>query len=90
MGSLPNRIGSAALYVPEANTNALENADVQVRHARKVGNRCLEYVIVHELAHLLERNHSERFAKLMDSLLPDWKSRRDTLNKAPLADEAWA
>jgi len=50
---------------------------------------CLEYVVVHELAHLLERNHGERFAKLMDSLLPDWKSRRDTLNKTPLADEAW-
>lgn len=50
---------------------------------------CLEYVVVHELAHLLERNHGERFAELMDSLLPDWKSRRDTLNNAPLADEAW-
>ena len=51
---------------------------------------CLEYVVVHELAHLVERNHGERFAKLMDSLLPDWRSRRDALNKAPLADEVWA
>ena len=31
---------------------------------------CLEYVIVHEMAHLLERGHGERFTKLMDSLLP--------------------
>ena len=51
---------------------------------------CLEYVVVHEMAHLLERNHGERFAKLMDSLLPDWRSRRDELNNAPLADEVWA
>jgi predicted metal-dependent hydrolase len=50
---------------------------------------CLEYVVVHELAHLLERNHGERFTKLMDSLLPDWRARRDELNNAPLADEVW-
>jgi predicted metal-dependent hydrolase len=50
---------------------------------------CLEYVVVHEMAHLLERNHGEAFSKLMDSLLPDWRSRRDDLNKTPLADEQW-
>jgi hypothetical protein len=50
---------------------------------------CLEYVVVHEMAHLLERNHGDRFAKLMDSMLPDWRARRDALNKAPLADEVW-
>lgn len=43
----------------------------------------------HEMAHLVERNHGERFAKLMDSLLPDWRARRDALNDAPLADEVW-
>ncbi len=32
------------------------------------------------MAHLLERNHGERFAKLMDSLMPDWRTRRDALN----------
>jgi predicted metal-dependent hydrolase len=50
---------------------------------------CLEYVVVHEMAHLLERNHGKRFAKLMDSLLPDWRARRDALNRAPLSEEAW-
>lgn len=49
----------------------------------------LEYVILHEMAHLLERNHGERFTKLMDSLMSDWRARRDALNAAPLADEAW-
>jgi predicted metal-dependent hydrolase len=51
--------------------------------------RCLEYIVVHELAHLLERGHGERFTKLMDSFLPDWRGRRDELNSAPLADERW-
>jgi hypothetical protein len=50
---------------------------------------CLEYVVVHELAHLLERGHGERFTSLMDSLLPDWRTRRETLNSAPLAEETW-
>jgi predicted metal-dependent hydrolase len=50
---------------------------------------CLEYVVVHEMAHLLERNHGERFTNLMTLLLPDWRSRRDQLNGAPLSHEEW-
>jgi predicted metal-dependent hydrolase len=51
--------------------------------------RSLEYIVVHEMTHLLERNHGERFIELMDGFLPDWRSRRDELNSAPLADERW-
>lgn len=51
--------------------------------------RCLEYIIVHEMTHLLERGHGERFTKLMDGFLPDWRNRRDELNGAPLAHEEW-
>lgn len=51
---------------------------------------CLEYIVVHEMAHYFERNHGERFTKLMDGRLPDWRTRRDQLNGAPLADEEWA
>jgi predicted metal-dependent hydrolase len=50
---------------------------------------CLEYIVVHEMAHLIERNHGERFTKLMDGFLSDWRSRRDMLNSAPLAAEEW-
>lgn len=49
----------------------------------------LEYIAVHEMTHLLERGHGERFTKLMDSFIPDWRSRRDQLNDAPLAHEEW-
>jgi predicted metal-dependent hydrolase len=51
---------------------------------------CLEYVVLHEMVHLVERTHGERFINLMDLLLPDWRSRRDQLNGAPLAHEEWA
>jgi predicted metal-dependent hydrolase len=49
----------------------------------------LEYILVHEMAHHLERNHGTRFTKLMDRSLPNWRSLRDQLNDAPLADEHW-
>ena len=52
--------------------------------------RSLEYVVVHELVHFLERGHGERFLTLMDSCLPDWRARRDLLNGAPLSHEEWA
>lgn len=52
--------------------------------------QCLEYIVVHELVHLLERHHNERFAALMDAFLPDWRLRRDLLCRAPLAHEEWA
>lgn len=50
---------------------------------------CLEYIVAHEMTHYLERSHGERFTTLMDGFMPDWRSRRDQLNKAPLADEDW-
>lgn len=40
---------------------------------------CLEYVVVHELCHLLERGHGPRFHALMDAVMPDWKTRRAKL-----------
>lgn len=43
---------------------------------------CLEYVVVHELCHLRERGHGERFQRLMDALLPDWRERRAKLRRS--------
>jgi predicted metal-dependent hydrolase len=52
--------------------------------------QCLEYILVHELCHLLERHHTEQFTALMDQHLPQWRWRRQELNSAPLAHESWA
>jgi hypothetical protein len=49
----------------------------------------LEYVIVHEMAHLLEPVHSERFIALLDTHWPNWRESRAELNELPLAAEAW-
>ena len=51
---------------------------------------CLEYVLVHEMVHLLERHHNDRFTALMDQSMPQWRLYRDELNQAPLGHEEWA
>lgn len=43
----------------------------------------IEYVLVHELAHLIDRTHSKTFQAVMDKHLPDWRNRRQALNSAP-------
>ena len=55
----------------------------------KKPSSCLEYIIVHEMVHLLERHHSNRFRDYMDKFMPQWRSLRDYLNQAPLAHEDW-
>ena len=50
---------------------------------------CLEYVLVHELVHLLERHHSDRFKAYMDKYLPQWQRCRDILKREPLGNDNW-
>ena len=45
---------------------------------------CLEYVLVHELVHLWERYHNEKFRAYMDKYLPQWQEYSDMLNREPL------
>lgn len=47
---------------------------------------CLEYVLVHELAHFTERHHNERFRLILDQHLPLWQTYREELNQAPLLE----
>jgi len=49
----------------------------------------LEYVIVHEMLHLIERSHSERFVALLGEHYPAWREARDELNELPLGAERW-
>jgi predicted metal-dependent hydrolase len=51
--------------------------------------QCVEYIVVHELVHLLERHHNDRFAALMDAFMPQWRVCRKMLNSTPLGHETW-
>ena len=51
--------------------------------------RCLEYIVVHEMVHLLEHKHDAAFVAHMDRYLPQWRLVRDELNRGPLAHETW-
>ena len=56
----------------------------------KKPERRLEYIVAHELAHLRERRHDERFIALLDHHMPRWRELRDELNRAPLGHENWS
>lgn len=56
----------------------------------KKPKECLEYIVVHEMAHLLEPTHNARFIALMDGFMPSWRLRRDQLNRLPVRHEEWA
>ena len=49
----------------------------------------LEYILVHELTHLLEKTHNDRFTLLMDRFMPQWRQYRELLNTSPLTHEDW-
>ena len=51
---------------------------------------CLEYIVVHEMAHLLEPTHNARFRALMDRFMPKWQFYMDQLNRLPVSHEDWA
>ena len=50
---------------------------------------CLAFVLAHEMVHLLERHHNDRFIALMDAAMPQWRIYRDELSREPLAHEDW-
>lgn len=55
----------------------------------KKPRECLEYIVVHEMAHLLEPTHNAHFINLMDRFMPRWQFYRDQLNALPVRHENW-
>ena len=50
---------------------------------------CLEYILVHELVHLHEKNHNDRFIALMNEFMPKWRLHRNELNSLPIVHNDW-
>jgi predicted metal-dependent hydrolase len=68
---------------PSARTIRL-NTDLAKKPAE-----CLEYIIVHEMVHLIEPTHNANYIALMDQFMPLWKQYRDQLNLLPVRHEEW-
>jgi predicted metal-dependent hydrolase len=67
-------------------TPSLQTIRFNLELAKKPAE-CLEYVIVHELVHLLEPSHNYRFVAFMDSFMPKWKFYQSELNRLPILDD---
>lgn len=55
----------------------------------KKPKECLEYILVHELVHLLERHHNDHFLVLITKHLPKWRTYKQLLTKTSIAEEKW-
>ena len=55
----------------------------------KKPRECLEYVLVHEMVHLLEPTHGQRFVTAMDQFIPSWRTHKDALNRSAVRHENW-
>jgi predicted metal-dependent hydrolase len=92
-----NRIGVSAnrLFIQRMKTRwgGCNPATGNIRLNSELGKKpveCLEYILVHELIHLLEPTHSERFHALLRQHMPTWQARRKLLNSLPLSHDDWA
>jgi predicted metal-dependent hydrolase len=56
----------------------------------KKPRECLEYIVVHEMVHILEPTHNAHFVALMDRFMPPWRGHRERLNRLPVRHEDWA
>lgn len=61
---------------------------INLELAKKPYN-CLEYIIVHEMIHLIERHHNDNFLAHLDKNLPKWKLYKDELNRLPVSHGEW-
>jgi hypothetical protein len=55
----------------------------------KKPQRCLEYIVIHEMVHLFERHHNDNFVSQMDKFLPQWKNLKKELNSLPISHTEW-
>lgn len=86
---IPERYGVKRMKTKWGSCNTQSKAIWLNLESIKKPHACLEYILVHELVHLLERQHNAHFRQLMDEYLPNWQQTRDLLNSLQLSDEKW-
>ena len=69
--------------------NQLAEEIIKNLELAKKPKNCLEYIIVHELVHLLERSHNDTFISYLNKFMPKWRAHRDKLNTLPVSHTDW-
>lgn len=89
MGVKVNRIFIQHMKTKWGSCNPVSGSIRLNTELAKKPSECLEYIVVHEMIHLLERTHNIRFISLMDSFMPKWQFYRKELNRLPVRHEDW-
>ena len=84
--SAPEWVAMEAIRLFAINGSQLRNIRLNTELAKKPPE-CLEYIVVHELVHLREPTHSDRFVALMNQLMPHWRDHREMMNRLPVRYE---
>lgn len=89
LGVEPRRVHLQRMKTKWGSCNpALGSIRLNTELARKPAE-CLEYILVHELLHLIEPSHSSRFTSILDRVMPQWPQVRNSLNRMPLGHANW-
>lgn len=89
VGAWPERVHIQRMKTRWGSCNP-DNASIRLNtELAKKPPECLEYILLHELVHLREPTHGPRFLETMDRLMPQWRDRRDALNRLPVRDEVF-
>ena len=88
------RVKVGRIFVQRMNTRwgSCTPATGAIRHNTDLAKKppeCLEYIVVHEMTHLLEPTHNSRFTSLMEFFMPQWQHVRNELNNLPVRHEDW-
>jgi len=89
IGKTPDFIGIKKMKTKWGSCNTQDKRIWINLELAKKAPECTEYILVHELVHLLERKHNENFMRYMDKFMPTWRERRELLNKSPLSFSDW-
>ncbi len=89
VGATPNEVRIRKMKTRWGTCNTIEKRIWLNLELAKKPKVCISYVVLHELIHLIEKNHSEKFVEILDSLMPNWNAIRDELNMYPLSHTNW-
>lgn len=84
-----SKVGVRHMKTRWGSCNKLKNRIWLNTELIKKPHACIEYVLVHEFCHMIEKKHNDKFLELMDMYMPKWRMYKEELNRMPLAYEKW-